>query len=432
MALKIRRGTEAERAALTGANPALGEPIFVTDTGKLWVGDGVTTGGVQINPDLSIGNLTDVDSSIAPANGQLLTWSTPNMQWEAQTLQVVQDIQDLNNVDTTGVANGKILKFDSALNNPDGSTGGWVVGDEAFLSFNLDSQLNSKSVGLFGDFAMDGLNAPVDGQYLLWDDANGYWKPGDINLQSGAINSITADVTGSVFGDDSTLLVDGVNSKVLLNNGVINITDDSIVSTTAIVNISNTEEPLSTVLQCWNQDYNSAIRINGLNGATDSQVSGMAFNGYFGGFPGSGNEVKVTAGYYLSSLVATAYDPDFNNGTKVLSSGISFRTDPNGTIANDQAPGQIEFFTNAGTNTAPDIKGMVFDSAGQLAINRADARATADINGVMILEPQAAAPTTPVIGMIAVANKVDWDPASSVGSTPYPVFWDGSAWLSMV
>ena len=93
MALKIRRGTEAERAALTGTDPALGEPIFVTDTGKLWVGDG-TTGGVQINPDLAITNLTDVDTSMSPANGQLLTWSTPNMQWEAQTLSVVQDIQD--------------------------------------------------------------------------------------------------------------------------------------------------------------------------------------------------------------------------------------------------------------------------------------------------------------------------------------------------
>lgn len=432
MALKIRRGTEAERAALTGANPALGEPIFVTDTGKLWVGDGVTTGGVQINPDLSIGNLTDVDSSIAPANGQLLTWSTPNSQWEAQTLSVVQDIQDLNNVNITGVVTGKILKYDAALVNPDATVGGWVVGDENFDSFDFDAVIGGKSINVIGDVSTTGLNAPVDGQYLLWDNANGVWKPGDINLSSSVINSITADVTGSVFGDDSTLLVDGVNSKVLLNNGVVNIEDDSVVSTTALFNVSNATEPTSTVLQVWNQDYNSAIRINGLNGATDAQVSGMAFNGYFGGFPGSGNEVKVTAGYYLSSLVATAYDPDFNDGTKVLSSGISFRTDPTGSIADDKAPGQIEFFTNAGTNTAPDIKGMIFDSAGQLGVNRADARSTVDVNGILTLEPQTAAPVTPVIGMIAVADKVNWDPASSAGVTPYPVFWDGAAWLSMV
>ena len=435
MALKIRRGLEADRAALTGTNPAAGEPIFVTDTGKLWVGDGVTTGGIQINPDLSIKNLTDVNSSMSPATNQLLTWT--GSQWDAQTLEVVQDIQDLNNVDVTGVANGKILKYNAVLNNPDGSTGGWVVGDEAFSSFDLDATLAGKSVGLFGDFAMTGLQAPADGQYLLWDEANGYWKPGDINFDSGAVQSITADVTGSVFGDDSTLLVDGVNSKVLLNNGVINIDNDSVVSTTAIVNISNPTEPTSTVLQAWNRDYNSAIRINSLNGATDAQVSGMVFNGYYGGFTNldgslSGNEIKGTAGYYISSIVATAFDPDFNGGTKVFSSGISFRLDPNGTIANDQAPGQIEFYTNAGTNSTPDVKGMIFDSVGRLGVNRADARSTVDINGVLTLEPQAAAPATPIIGMIAVANKVDWDPASSVGSTPYPVFWDGSAWLSMV
>ena len=83
MALKIRRGLEADRAALTGTNPAAGEPIFVTDTGKLWVGDGVTTGGIQINPDLSIKNLTDVNSSMSPATNQLLTWTAS--QWDAQT-----------------------------------------------------------------------------------------------------------------------------------------------------------------------------------------------------------------------------------------------------------------------------------------------------------------------------------------------------------
>jgi hypothetical protein len=435
MALKIRRGLEAERAALTGANPAAGEPIFVTDTGKLYVGNGVQTGGVIINPDLSIGNLTDVNSSISPATNQLLTWT--GSQWDAVTLSVVQDIQDLNNVNVTGVANGKILKYNAVLNNPDGSTGGWVVGDEAFSSFDLDATLAGKSVGVFGDFAMTGLNVPADGQYLLWDDANGYWKPGDINLASGAIQSISADVTGSVFGDDSTLLVDGVNSKVLLNNGVTNIVDDTVTSTTALFNISNPTEATNTVMNIWNQDNNSAIRIQSLNGSGSGQVSGIAFNGYYGGLPNldgslGGSEVKGTAGSYVAELIATAFDPDFGDGTKVVSSGIAFRLDPNGTIANDQAPGQIEFFTNAGTNTLPDLKGMVFDSAGQLAINRTSARATLDVSGIALLEPQAAAPTTPVIGMIAVANKVDWDPASSAGSTPYPVFYNGSAWESMV
>ena len=434
MALRIRRGTDAELQALTGVS-ATGEPIYVTDTGKLYIGDGTTATGRIINPDLSIGNLTDVNTSIAPATNQLLTWT--GTQWDAQTLDVVQDIQDLNNVDATGVATGKILKYDSTLNNPDGSQGGWVIADESFSSFDFDATAGGKSINIFGDVATAGINAPVDGQYLLWDDAAGYWKPGDINLSSGALNSISADVTGSVFGEDSTMLVNGLDSRVYLHNGVITITDDTVTSTTALVNISNPTEATNTVMNVWNQDYNSAIRIQSLNGSGSGQVSGIAFNGYYGGLPNldgslGGSEVKGTAGSYVAEVVATAFDPDFGGGTKVVSSGIAFRLDPNGTIANDQAPGQIEFFTNAGTNTSPDLKGMVFDSAGQLAVNRTSARATVDIEGVMILEPQAAAPSTPVIGMIAVANKTDWDPASSAGSTPYPVFYNGSAWESMV
>ena len=45
MALQIRRGTEAERQTIT---PAAGEPIFTTDTKKIYVGDGSTEGGIEV------------------------------------------------------------------------------------------------------------------------------------------------------------------------------------------------------------------------------------------------------------------------------------------------------------------------------------------------------------------------------------------------
>jgi len=431
MALKIRRGTEAERAALTGINPALGEPIFVTDTGKLWIGDGVTTGGVQINPNLSIQNLTDVEDTLTPANGQVLQWNTPNARWQAETLSIAQTLNDLTNVDAvTGVATNKVLKYDATAN---GGAGGWVAGDEAFLSFDLDAQLASKSIDNLGDVSVSGSDTPTQGQYLIWDNARALFVPGDLDLAGASITNLTADIKGSVFGDDSTLLVDAVNSKVIINNGQFSVTGDTLLSTQLEVNISGPTETDDTVLNVWNSDESSAVRINSLNGATSANISGMTLNGYYGGFPDSGNEVKVTAGNYIGEISATAFDPDFGTfGTKVLSSVILFRTDPNGTIADDQAPGQIEFITNAGTNTTPVPKLMVLDSQGQLAINRTSARSTIDIEGVMTLEPQAAAPSTPVIGMIAVANKTNWDPASYSGSTPYPVFWTGSAWVAMI
>lgn len=46
MALQIKRGLEANRLSYT---PALGEPIFITDTKKVYVGDGATAGGIIVS-----------------------------------------------------------------------------------------------------------------------------------------------------------------------------------------------------------------------------------------------------------------------------------------------------------------------------------------------------------------------------------------------
>lgn len=43
--LQLRRGTDAERGAIT---PASGEPVWTTDTNELFIGDGSTAGGVAV------------------------------------------------------------------------------------------------------------------------------------------------------------------------------------------------------------------------------------------------------------------------------------------------------------------------------------------------------------------------------------------------
>jgi hypothetical protein len=45
MPLQIRRGTAAELAAIT---PAAGEPVYTTDTQKVYIGDGSTAGGIEV------------------------------------------------------------------------------------------------------------------------------------------------------------------------------------------------------------------------------------------------------------------------------------------------------------------------------------------------------------------------------------------------
>ena len=52
---------------------------------------------------------------------------------------------------------------------------------------------------------------PTAGQVLMWDDGNSRWAPG---------TDFDTDLTGSVFGDDSTVLVDGVNNAINLDGTI--------------------------------------------------------------------------------------------------------------------------------------------------------------------------------------------------------------------
>jgi hypothetical protein len=47
---------------------------------------------------------------------------------------------------------------------------------------------------------------------------------------------------------------------------------------------------------------------------------------------------------------------------------------------------------------------------------------------VLKLAPRTSAPSGATVGMIAVADNNLWDPAAIAGSTPYPVFYNGTAW----
>ena len=79
MSLQIRRGTDAERQGIVFDD---GEIVYATDTGTVWVGDGVTAGGIQFGLTETLADLSDVDVP-APTDGQLLTWVNANSKWEA-------------------------------------------------------------------------------------------------------------------------------------------------------------------------------------------------------------------------------------------------------------------------------------------------------------------------------------------------------------
>jgi hypothetical protein len=82
MALKLRRGTNSGRTAIT---PAEGEPIYTTDTKELYVGDGTTAGGIKITGAA----VTDGDKGDITVSSSGATWTVDN---DAVTYAKIQNV----------------------------------------------------------------------------------------------------------------------------------------------------------------------------------------------------------------------------------------------------------------------------------------------------------------------------------------------------
>lgn len=95
MALKFRRGTDSGRSAIT---PAEGEPIFTTDTKKLYVGDGSTAGGIAVDTAVSDGDKGDITVSSSGA-----TWTIDN---DAVTYAKMQNVSAASRLLGRGSASG--------------------------------------------------------------------------------------------------------------------------------------------------------------------------------------------------------------------------------------------------------------------------------------------------------------------------------------
>ena len=161
MALRLRRGTQAERDD-AGFIPDSGEPVWTIDTKRLYVGDGTTPGGnlITASGGGSITGITDTTT------GPVLALS---------------DLAATFSVD---------IEMDAA----------------ADITLSATSQLNGA------------------GQISLTGDITGNNFSGNAATFASvtATGGVTGDLKGSVFGDDSSLLIDAVNGKIV---GTISTTE---------------------------------------------------------------------------------------------------------------------------------------------------------------------------------------------------------------
>jgi|TARA_B110000858_G_C17781233_1_gene464909 hypothetical protein len=255
MALRLRRGTNAERQLIT---PAQGELIYTTDTKALYIGDGSTAGGIIVQgggggaselnalTDVNVGSVTD---------GQVLTYDAGSSQWQPQngagiSLGRADTLTDINyGADNTAYV-GDMLTHDGNSWMAEQFIGGnhniSIVGnDSTILVDHTNSTLNGNLVSgnvVGGDIVFSSDNSVIidnstktaHGLTLRHDDNSVAYNPADKIFNGDLVGNMqgsifAADVTkvfdhatgnwtgdiqgGDIFGTDSSLLIDSHNAQ---------------------------------------------------------------------------------------------------------------------------------------------------------------------------------------------------------------------------
>lgn len=189
--VRIARGSKTNLdTAIAAGDLKEGEICYATDENGIYVVEGgvLTQAGADL-ASTSIDALSDVDTTTAaPTDGQVLTWVNANGRWEpadtaadavtsvnTQTGAVVLDADDIDDTSTTHkfATAAQLTAADSALQPTD--------------SIDALSDVDTTTA------------APIDGQALIWDNANGKWEPGTVS-GGGAVDSVNGQ-TGVVVLD---------------------------------------------------------------------------------------------------------------------------------------------------------------------------------------------------------------------------------------
>ena len=372
MALRLRRGSDAERQLVT---PLQGELIYATDTKKIYVGDGATLGGVLIGPTEADAFTSVVGDTNPQLGGDL----------------------DLNSNNITGVGN---INIDGTIN----ATGNIGLGDNDSDVINVSGVINSN------------LKPALDGQFNLgtnnrrWNNlwAEGAVISGELTTESLTVTSnittvgssvlynaandtiqaasIVGNLTGNLYADDSTVVVDA-NQKKFTGEVEGNILSPGLSTFTGGMNITTANIDGGTIDGvAIGQDgvtpvadiKGRVIRAqNGFFGNLEGDVTGTVTGDVYGSIKGSvfGGDSSVIIDDTTSTVLGnvnntTVTTQDFTGATLLLqgtntlneTAGITILTtgdadgDTNFGIfgANDSSVGQAVVYSRSrGTHAAP-------------------------------------------------------------------------------
>lgn len=399
MPLQIRRGTQQDRTDLVSANVPLaaGEPLFTTDSGNLYLGDGTTPGGVHINATNlanyigQIGEIENgggtfpfIDLSAGAAsinlNGQVASNVTPNFN-------------DLFDLGSSSFRYKNI--YLTAGNRLTPNSGGIHLGNARIVA-------NGSTIDLPAGSTIGGVSV------------EGVVAGGDYH-----INIIGPDAL-----PEPLTIVDSLNSIVSADQGLFNSIEGNI---TVSDNISSDGQ----LLTIGNKNPNLSLKIKRFLPITENHTEyvGISDANYSIGdhsYLSRGTTSSPTAVLPDDRLCSTlAFGHDGSN--YLLSSGILHYVDAAGTVSTGSVPGSVSIFTTSDGNPL-NTKGINIDSRGYVSINNFgnQPKATLDVNGFAKLAVLTAEPTSPENGMIAIADGSIWNPAGTGKSVM--VIYLGGGW----
>ncbi len=387
MALRLRRGTNSERGLIT---PADGELVYTTDTKRLYIGDGTTVGGNPVdtagtafgsNVDLNnydltgTGNINITGSITATGNitadgnltlgGNLIIGDAPS-----DTVSFLAKVESHVLPDVDGARNlgSSTNKFNQIWANTvhvtddiiSPSVNANIVGDDSTVLLNrATGALNATGI-LKGDVKA------VDDSYFYNATSKavvaGQGTFSGVVQANSFVGSIVGDVQGTVFGDDSTVLVDGINGTLsngtlTFSEGVLDITSQAGIGRYLTIGKDTDIETQGLIFKAGSAP-GKFLQVESLADGSDS--SGISFQVSRGDLA---TKTALQAGDSLGSIKFSGHDGTNKN---TVSSMIQWSVEEGASISNGVLPGKLFLLTTA--DNATSWKGVTIDSGGRLCV----------------------------------------------------------------
>jgi hypothetical protein len=195
MALRLRRGTNAERLTIT---PEVGELVYTTDTKLVYVGDGATQGGISVAGGVGGSFLTELLQDTSPQLGGDL---------------------DLNNSNIIGAGNINI-------NGTITATGNINLGDGTEDTISVGGLISSSLIPSGANLDLGSLAQQWDTAYTTTVNTTTLEVDDIVNSNS---DTIYSTVTGELTVDDISFtgsITDTSNSSIVYDSSTQTLTSD--------------------------------------------------------------------------------------------------------------------------------------------------------------------------------------------------------------